>query len=315
MTYRVSVFFYLYKVALRFEVGNYLFSCLIAVKSGVFAAFFGYFALAVDNEYRIKIMTSADFKVVGVVCGSYLNRACAEALFNVFVRYYGYFSAYKRENKLFADFVFIAFVIWIYRNGSVAEKCFWTCCCDDYFTASVGIRITDVPECALFIAVFNFCIGKCGFATRADIAYTESSVNEPVVVERNEYLLYCGGKIFVHSKTFSCPVTGRAECFELRNYTIAVFMLPFPNVINEFFSAEIIAGKSFFLAKHFLNLYLCCYSGVIRSGNPESAETLHSFISYYRILHRFVECMSHMELPSNVRRRDNDSEVLFVFVG
>ena len=150
MTYRVSVFFYLCKVALRFEVGNYLFSCLIAVKSGVFAAFFGYFALAVDNEYRIKIMTSADFKVVGVVCGSYLNRACAEALFNVFVRYYGYFSAYKRENKLFADFVFIAFVIWIYRNGSVAEKCFWTCCCDDYFTAStIGYLMCQKnPSCS-----------------------------------------------------------------------------------------------------------------------------------------------------------------------
>ena len=62
-------------------------------------------------------------------------------------------------------------------------------------------------------------------------------------------------------------------------------MFPVPDGIYEFFSAEVITGESLFLAEHLFNLYLSCNTGVVGSGNPERAESLHSFVSYDCILH------------------------------
>ena len=187
MTDGMSVFFNLYKIALRFEIGDNLFSCFVTVKSGIFAALFGYFALCVDNEYRIEIVTRADFKVVGVVSGSDLYRARAEFLFDVFVGNDGNFSADKRENELFADFVLIALIIGIDGDSRIAEERFGTGRRDDYLAAAVRIGIADVPECALFVAVFNLCVGESRLASGTDIAYAEASVNRRYKAKRTPF--------------------------------------------------------------------------------------------------------------------------------
>jgi hypothetical protein len=51
---------------------------------------------------------------------------------------------------------------------------------------------------------------------------------------------------------------------------------------------------------------------MVGSGYPESLIALHPLISGKSVLESMVQCMTHMKLSCDVRRRHNDGERLLV---
>ena len=208
----------------------------------------------------------------------------------------------------------VSFILGVNGNGGIAEHGLGSCGSDDHIFIAVLYGITEVPEGAVLFLIFYFCVGKSRCALRAEVADTESAVDQALIIEVNEILANSLGERFVHGEAFTGPVAGGAERLELLNNAVTVFMLPIPYELGELFTAEIVTGKSLLLAEIFFYLDLGCDTCVVGSGHPERAITAHALEADDGILQSFIESVSHVKLTRNVRRRNHDGERLFVFV-
>ena len=120
------VFLYLNEISARFEVGNYCLSCLESVHSCILGIIVDNLSVVGHDVYDRQIVANAYFKIVGVVSRGYLNNACSELHVNVGVGDNGYLPANKRQSYCLANIFLISFVLGIYCNGGIAQKCFGT---------------------------------------------------------------------------------------------------------------------------------------------------------------------------------------------
>ena len=146
---------------------------------------------------------------------------------------------------------------------------------------------------------------------RQPVNDTLTAVNKPLIIEFNKHLFHRFGAAFIQGKTFPAPVAGGAELFELFHNAAAVLLLPGPGAFQKFFAAQISLGKPFF-AHGFHNLRLGCNRGVVGAGNPKGSIALHSLVADEDILQRFIQRVPHVELPCDVRRRDDNGIRLFL---
>ena len=92
-----------------------------------------------------------------------------------------------------------------------------------------------------------------------------------------------------------------------------VLLTPLPHPLQEFFAANLVSVDTL-LGQCFFHGILRCDTGVVRAGNPASLITLHPFPTDEYILNRVVEHVAHGQDAGDVRRRDDDSERLLLFV-
>src|SRR3989338_397085 len=115
-------------------------------------------------------MSPSDFEVVWIVCGSYFYCPCAKFGINSFICNNGYFTSYHREYEHFANHFLVSFVIWVYRNGDVAQHRFGTCSGDcDEEVRFIPERVSDIPEMSFVVFMFYLIIGKGCEASRAPV--------------------------------------------------------------------------------------------------------------------------------------------------
>ena len=146
------------KEAALFKVFNYLLSCLVSVHTCILRIIVNYLCVLSKNVDNRQVMSFTDFKVVRVMGRSYLYDACTKLHINIAVGNNRYLSANKRQSKCLAHDILISFVLWIYCNGSIAQKCFRTCCGKLYISASVCKRIFQMPEVTSLIFILNLCV-------------------------------------------------------------------------------------------------------------------------------------------------------------
>ena len=213
-------------------------------------------------------MTATDFKVVGVVGRRDFYNARAEVHVHVFVGNDGDFTIDKGHNDGLAHKVLVTLVVGVYGNSSVAEHGFGTGRGDDHGLIAVSQVITDLPEAALDVSVFNFVISKGRMAAGTPVDDVFAAVDEPVAVQLDKNLAHGTGKAFVHGEAFAAPIAGGTELFELTDNSVTETVLPIPYSFKKLLASKIISGKTFVDSELFLNLYLRCYSGMVGSGNP-----------------------------------------------
>ena len=85
-------------------------------------------------------------------------------------------------------------------------------------------------------------------------------------------------------------------------------MLPVPDALEEFLTAEVVAGEVLVLAQLLLHFDLRGNARMVGAGHPQRAEALHPLVADEDVLERLVECVSHMELARDVRRGNDDRE-------
>ena len=151
-------------------------------------------------------MALADLEIVWIVTGSNLNAARPEFLVNILVRNYRDLSSDQGKDKVLADKILVTLVLRMNRDRGIAQKRFRSRRRDDDIVAAVLKIISDMPEKALILFIFDLRIGKCGAAACAPVDYSVAPVDESFIVKVAEGVADCCGKPFVHREALSFPV-------------------------------------------------------------------------------------------------------------
>ena len=218
-------------------------------------------------------MTLSNLKVVRVMSRCDLNNTCTKFHIDISIGYNRNFSVNDREQKLLADDIFISVIFGIYRYCSITQHGFGSCGCEFQETGSTDAsvffdhRILNVPEVACLLLIFYFRIGNGSITYRTPVDDTASLVNPTLFMHLAENFGYGLVTAFIHGKTFSVPVTGGTQFFQLADNTSAVLSLPVPGSLKESVSSKIFFADAFFLHL-FDNLNFCRNTGMVCSRLP-----------------------------------------------
>ena len=136
-------------------------------------------------------------------------------------------------------------------------------------------------------------------------------VDEPVAPEPDEDLAYRPRKPLVHGEAFPFPVAGAAKPLELVQDDAAVFFLPHPDSLDEFFAAQVVPGLA--LAGQFLlDDVLRGDPRVVHPGHPECVVALHATVARHDVLQGVVQGVPHVEHSRDIGGRDYNAERLAV---
>ena len=94
--YIMAVRNHLYQETCFFKILYYKFSCLISVKSVILASRHINSCIIMHYINFTQIMSLSYLEVIRIMCRCYLYTSCSELFVNIFIRYYRYFSSYKR---------------------------------------------------------------------------------------------------------------------------------------------------------------------------------------------------------------------------
>ena len=257
-------------------------------------------------------MTASNFEVVGVVCRCDLNTACSEFLINILIGNNRDLSVCKRKLQHLSYKVFISFILRVYSNCCIAEKCLRTSSRDLNETSFLTYDgIIDVPEKSVLILMHDLCIRNRGLAYRTPVDDPGAFVNIAFLIETDKYLLNSLGAAFIHGKALTLPVCRCSQLFQLIDDLSAVLLFPCPGMFHKFLTADLVLVNTF-LTKLLCYLNLCSDGCMVSSRLPESLIALHSFETDQDILHGLIQCMAHMQLSCYIGRRHYNCKRFFV---
>ena len=151
-------------------------------------------------------MADADFKVVGVVGRSNFHGACTEFHIHIFICDNRNFSAYKRKSNGFANVLSISFVLRVHGYRGITKESFGSCCGKLNIATAIGKGIAQMPEVACLILILNFSVRNGGFAVRAPVDYSFTTVDKTFLIKLTENFSYSFAAALIKSETFSVPV-------------------------------------------------------------------------------------------------------------
>ena len=153
--------------------------------------------------------------------------------------------------------------------------------------------------------VLNLRIRYRGIAHRTPVDHPGTLVNITFLVHFAENFRDSLIAALIHRETLSVPVAGGTKLLELADDPPAVLLFPVPRTLKELLTPKVMLIDPLLL--QFLDdLDLRGNACMVRSRLPERIVPLHSLKTDQNVLHRIVQCMSHMQLPCNIWRRDHD---------
>ncbi|MNI25655.1 hypothetical protein D3C73_793170 [compost metagenome] len=311
------------------ERGHDLLARFEAVETGVFGrdlAVDGFVKRAVEVEYlagrqnggvlvedvqQRQVVTLADFVVVEVVGRGDFHAAGAEFRVAVIVGDDRDAAANQRQLDKFADQGFVAFIVRVNGHGGVAEHGFRASGRDDQEVVAfsglgaVGQRVFQVPQETFLVVVFHFEVGNRRVQLGVPVDQALAAVDQAVFVQADESLFNGLREAVVHGEALAAPIYGRTEATDLTADVAAGLILPFPDFLEEFFAAQVVAA----LALGFeltLDQHLCGDTGVVGTRLPQGVATLHAAETDQGVHDRVVEAVTHVQAAGDVRRRDHD---------
>ena len=140
-------------------------------------------------------------------------------------------------------------------------------------------------------------------------------VNEALIIQLAEGLPHRPRTALVHGKATAIPVAGGAHLHLLLHDAIAIFLLPVPDPLQEFFAAQIVASKPFLLAQGLLHLDLGGNAGMVGAWKPQGLVALHPLKAGEDVLKRGVKRVAHVKLSRNIGRGHYDGKRFFIRIG
>ena len=98
----MAVILYLNESAFLFKVFNYLLSCFVSVHSCILRVIVNDSCIVVHYVDNREVVAQTYFKVVRVMCRSYLNNACTEVHLNIIIGNDRDFTVYDRKDNCLA---------------------------------------------------------------------------------------------------------------------------------------------------------------------------------------------------------------------
>src|SRR5262249_49529428 len=99
--------------------------------------------------------------------------------------------------------------------------------------AAVSERIAELVEHAVGGGVLDLEIGECRTAARTPIDQIAIAVDQPLLVEPDEYLAHGAGEPLVHGEALARPIARHAEALELHDDRAARGIAPAPHALDE----------------------------------------------------------------------------------
>ena len=256
-------------------------------------------------------MALADFVVVEIVGRGDFHAAGAEFRIAVIVGDDRDAAADQRQLDKFADQGFVAFIVRVNRDGGVAEHGFRASGRDDQVIVAfsglgaVGQRVFQVPQETFLVVVFHFEVGNRRVQLGVPVDQTLAAVDQAVFVQAHERFFNGFREAVVHGEALAAPVHGRAEAADLTADVAAGLILPFPDFLEEFLTAQVVAilALGFELTLH---QHLRGDTGVVGTRLPQGVATLHAAETDQGVHDRVVEAVTHVQAAGDVRRRDHD---------
>ena len=312
---RMNEIFYFVKQSELFHVRHNLFAAFKTVHAFVFACAFIHLRILCEHVDEVKIMAQTDFEVVRVVCGSDLYAAGSFFGIGMLVFNDRNFTVRERKIDSFSDKVLISWIADRHRDRGISEHGFRTGCGNDQKAGTVGQRIFEVIELAVFLLVDDFLIGERRFGNGAPVDHALAAFDISFVVQLYKDLFDGVAEPFVHGETLALPVAGCAEFAELPDDGSAILLAPCPDPFDELLPSEFVASGSLFFAEIFFDAAFGCDAGVVGSGEPADFIAFHSVPARENILKRIVENMPHGQDAGHVRRGDHDGIRFFIGIG
>ena len=255
-------------------------------------------------------MAKSHFEVVRVMCRRNFHHAGAKFHVDVAVRHHRDAAADQRENQRLPDKCLVALVVRMDRDGGVAEHRFRTRRRELQIARAILKRVAQMPEEAVLFLKLDFCVGNRRLAVRAPVDNALAAVDQPLLVEADEHLAHGLAAALVERKALALPVAGNAQLFELFLNAPAILFFPCPGALQKCLAADLLFCNAL-LPHGFHNLCLRRNGRVVRAGHPKGVIPLHTAPANQDVLQRFVECMAHMQLASDIRRR-HDNGIWFL---
>ena len=311
----VGVVLSLDQVAFSLQVGHDSLAALVAIHTLVLAAVLVDLAIIGDAADDLQMVAQAHLKVIGVMGGSHLHGAGAEADLAVLIAHNGDLAANQRQDAGLADEVLELLILGVDSHAGIAQHGLGAGRGDDDVTGTVGQRVADVPQVTRLVHVLHLGIGQGGQAVGAPVDDAAALVDQALVIQLAECLADGTGAALVHGEAAAVPVAGRAHLFLLLDDAVAVLLLPGPDALQELLAAQVIAGHALLGAQFLLHLDLGGNAGVVRAGEPQGIVALHALEAGQDVLQRTVQCVAHVELAGDIGGRHDDGKRLLIGVG
>src|SRR5574344_1403985 len=97
---------------------------------------------------------------------------------------------------------------------------------------------------------------------------------------------------------------------QLIDNAVAILLLPGPYALQELFAAQIITSLTLFFFNYLFYLDLGSKASMVIAGHPQSVVAHHTMPTNQNILQSIVQGMAHVQLASDIRRRNNNAKCL-----
>ena len=155
------------------------------------------------------------------------------------------------------------------------------------------------------IPVDNLLVTDCGETYRVPVDHAYTSIYIAFVVEIYECVYYGITQVRIHGEFGPVPVTRCTEFAELVENDASVFLLPFPCVLEELLTGDILLADALGLEFGY-NLALSCNGSMVCSGHPACILAVHPCLTDEHIIEGIIQYMSHVQDSGHVRWRDYD---------
>ena len=215
----------------------------------------------------------------------------------------------KGTPDMLADQVGVALILGIHGDGRVTHDRLGTRGGDLKPGAGCFHDLElEVVEVALLLLGDDLLVAQGGEGDGAPVHHPLAAVDQALSVEIHKDLLHFAGIGLVHGEALARPVAGGAEFLQLPDDDAAVLFLPLPDLLEEGFAAEVVAGLFLLLAELALDDGLGGDAGVVGAGKPENLVSRLAGAAGEDVLQGVVEDMSEGQDPGDIRRGDDDRE-------
>jgi hypothetical protein len=263
-----------------------------------------------DGQQR-QLVALADRVVVEVVRRRDLHAAGAEFLVDVLVGDDRDGAVAQRQFQHPADQVGVALVARIDGDGDVAQQRLGTRGGDrqaaQAVDRAVGEFIDDMPHRAVFLLRDDFEVRHRGAQHRVPVHQALAAVDQALFEQAHEHLGDDLRTRRVHREVFARPVRRGAEAAHLAEDRGARFLLPLPDLLDEFFAAEVVA-RNLLRVELAFDHDLRGDAGVVGARNPGGVMAEHAVVARQAVHDGLVERVAHVQRAGDVRRRQLDRE-------
>ncbi len=265
----------------------------------------------VEDVQQRQVVSLADFVVVEVVGRGDLHAAGTELGVAVVVGDDRDAATNQRQFDVLADQCLVALVVRVDRHGGVTQQGFRTGGGDYQVVlafgglGAVGQRVAQVPQVALLVVVFHFEVGDGRVQLGVPVDQALAAVDQAVFMQAHEGFLDRFGQAVIHGEALAAPVDRRTQAADLTADVATGLILPFPDLFQELFAAQIMPVLALGLELA-LDQHLGCDTGVVGTWLPQGVAALHAAETDQGVHDRVVEPVAHVQAAGDVRRRDHD---------